>query len=37
MSGGCVDMRKRWDNLVGKSQEEAIREIKLAGRQKCEK
>jgi hypothetical protein len=32
MSGGCVDLRKRWDNLVGKPEKEAVEAIKHDGR-----
>ncbi len=31
MSGGCFDLRKRWDNLVGKSEKEAVQTIKHDG------
>lgn len=30
--GGCFDLRKRWDHLVGKSEKEAIEAIKRDGR-----
>ena len=29
---GCSDLRKRWDNLVGKSEKEAVRTIKQDGK-----
>ncbi len=32
MSGGCWDLRKRWDNLVGKSEKEAVEALKRDGR-----
>jgi hypothetical protein len=32
MSGGCVDLRKRWDHLVGKTEQEAVQTIKRDGR-----
>ncbi|CAF1106867.1 unnamed protein product [Rotaria sordida] len=36
MSGGCSDLRKRWNNLVGKSEEEAVQAIKQDGEQNIE-
>ncbi|CAF1535890.1 unnamed protein product [Rotaria magnacalcarata] len=36
MSSGCFDLRKRWDNLVGKSKEEAIQTIKQDGEKNIE-
>jgi hypothetical protein len=32
MSGGCSDLRKRWNNLVGKSEKEAVETIKKDGK-----
>jgi hypothetical protein len=32
MSGGCSDLRKRWNDLVGKSEEEAVETIKQDGK-----
>jgi hypothetical protein len=29
---GCVDLRKRWDNLVGKSEQEAVAAIRRDGK-----
>jgi hypothetical protein len=34
MSGGCEDLRKRWDHLVGSSEKEAVNQIKQDGK-KC--
>lgn len=31
MSGGCFDLRKRWNELVGKSEKEAVEKIKQDG------
>ncbi|CAF3452763.1 unnamed protein product [Rotaria sp. Silwood1] len=36
MSGGCVDLRKRWDKLVGKSEQEAVNAIRQDGEQNIE-
>jgi len=30
--GGCWDLRKRWDNLAGKSEKEAVEALKQDGR-----
>jgi hypothetical protein len=32
MSGGCMDLRKRWNDLVGKSEKEAVKAIKNDGK-----
>ena len=32
MSGGCCDLRKRWDDLVGKPEKEAVETIKRDGK-----
>ena len=32
MSGGCSDLRKRWDHLVGKSEKEAVEAIQRDGK-----
>jgi len=32
MSGGCSDLRKRWNHLVGKSEQEAVAAIKQDGK-----
>jgi hypothetical protein len=32
MSGGCMDLRKRWNDLVGKSENEAVQTIKNDGK-----
>ncbi|CAF1407537.1 unnamed protein product [Adineta steineri] len=36
MSGGCCDLRKRWDDLVGKSEKEAVETIKQDGEKNIE-
>ncbi|CAF1544695.1 unnamed protein product [Rotaria sp. Silwood1] len=36
MSRGCVDLRKRWDELVGKSEQEAVNAIRQDGEQNIE-
>ena len=32
MSGGCHDLRKRWNHLVGKSEQEAVEAIRQDGK-----
>jgi len=32
MSGGCCDLRKRWDDLVGRPEKEAVETIKRDGK-----
>ncbi|CAF1225994.1 unnamed protein product [Rotaria sordida] len=36
MSAGCSDLRKRWNDLVGKSEKEAVETIKRDGEQNIE-
>ncbi|CAF0745299.1 unnamed protein product [Adineta steineri] len=36
MSQSCCDLRKRWDNLVGKSEQEAVEAIKQDGEENIE-
>ncbi|UJR25074.1 hypothetical protein I4U23_006434 [Adineta vaga] len=36
MSGGCCDLRRRWDDLVGKSEKEALETIKRDGERNIE-
>ena len=31
MSGGCSDLRKRWNHLVGKPEKEAVAAIRQDG------
>lgn len=31
-SGDCSDLRKRWDNLVGKAEKDAVAAIKQDGK-----
>ena len=32
MSSGCSDLRKRWDNLVGSSEKDAVDAIRRDGK-----
>jgi hypothetical protein len=34
---GCMDLRKRWNNLVGKSEEEAVETIKQDGKKSLDR
>lgn len=36
MSGGCSDLRKRWDDLVGKPEKEAVETIRRDGERNIE-
>jgi hypothetical protein len=34
---GCIDLRKRWNDLVGKSEEEAVKTIKQDGKKSLDR